>query len=63
MKKEDKRSKEALKAVKEVAAKFGIQTTRWAVRRWDKSMAERKKVLKLKRQLESELQAISKRLR
>lgn len=59
---EDKDAKEALQAVKEIAGKFGIETTRWAIRRWDKNMAEKKKLLKMKTQLESDLAAIGRRL-
>jgi hypothetical protein len=54
---------EAIRAVRQLAAKYGVPTMRWAVRKWDKGMAEKKKLLKLKRSLEEQLHDIKRGLR
>ena len=49
-------------AIKKLARKHGVDVTRTAVRRWDKSMADQMRLLKLRDQLETDLAKVTERI-
>lgn len=55
--------KVVIAAIQDLAKQHGVEVTRWAAKKWDHSMALQKKLLKQKRQLESELERVTKTLK
>lgn len=62
MKKPNPKVQSIVDEIKKLARKHGVDVTRTAVRRWDKSMADKMRLLKLRDNLERDLAKVTERI-